>query len=131
MHLYPVHTITPARFSLAYRIQDRNKNLNAQPMENTNEMFTKITDLLKTETNTDTIIGQQFKLGEFNCFPVIPVDSGFTKVGPEPLGFLLTHNDNMRFVPAKRSTAVPGKLTGVLEKLNEGIKAQSVKKERK
>ena len=31
------------------------------------ELLKQITDFMKTEANTDTVIGKQFDLGEFKC----------------------------------------------------------------
>jgi uncharacterized spore protein YtfJ len=46
-------------------------------MNNLNEALEKITDFLKSEAKTETIIGQQFTLGEFTCVPVMSVGLGF------------------------------------------------------
>ena len=41
------------------------------------ELMEKITDFLKSETKTETVIGAQFDLGEFKCVPVIKRGMGF------------------------------------------------------
>ena len=45
-------------------------------MENFNESLDKMTEFLKTEAKTETIIGQQFQLGEFSCIPVMSIGLG-------------------------------------------------------
>ena len=41
------------------------------------ELIPQITEFLKNEANTETVIGKQFQLGEFSCVPVIRVGMGF------------------------------------------------------
>jgi uncharacterized spore protein YtfJ len=116
-------------------------------MENLNEMLEKITDFLKSEAKTETIMGQQFKLGEFTCVPVMSVGIGFgggkghgkedkTKdenggtggaggIGMGPVGFLVTRDHDIQFIaasPQKGLTAVVEKLPGLLEKFLESKK---------
>ena len=47
------------------------------------ELLGKITDFIKTEATTETVIGQPFDLGEFKCVPVIKVGMGFGSGGGE------------------------------------------------
>ena len=42
-------------------------------MNNLNEVLGKMTEFLKSEAMTETIIGQQFKLGEFTSVPVMSI----------------------------------------------------------
>ncbi len=83
------------------------------------ELMHEITDFIKSETKTDTVVGQQFKLGDFSCVPVIRVGMGFGSgggegedakkahgqgagagagVGIEPIGFLVTKGENITFL---------------------------------
>ena len=55
-------------------------------MENLDEMLGKLTEFLKSEAKTETIIGQQFQLGEFTCVPVISVGFGLGSGGGEGKG---------------------------------------------
>ncbi|GAA4941254.1 hypothetical protein GCM10023314_12840 [Algibacter agarivorans] len=87
------------------------------------ELLSKITDFIKTEAKTDTVVGEQFELGKFKCVPVIKVGMGFgsgagegveTKknarkgqgagggagVGIEPVGFLVTKEEEISFIEA-------------------------------
>ena len=41
------------------------------------ELIAKITDFIKSEAKTETVVGDQFELGEFKCVPVIKVGMGF------------------------------------------------------
>jgi len=85
------------------------------------ELLGQITDFIKTEAKTETVVGEQFELGQFKCVPVIKVGMGFgsgggegvetkTKVlkgqgagggagvGIEPIGFLVTKEDEISFI---------------------------------
>lgn len=88
------------------------------------EFLGKITEFIKTEANTETVIGEQFQLGEFKCVPVIKVGMGFGSgggegieakakkgqgmgagagVGIEPLGFLVTKENEISFIEAGKA----------------------------
>lgn len=110
-------------------------------MENVNDMIGKITEFLKSEAKTETIIGQQFKLGEFTCVPVMSIGLGFGAGGGEgkesskgegtgagggagigmgPVGFLATKGSEIQFIPARSSRGLSAafeKLPDILEKL--------------
>ncbi|WP_339895004.1 GerW family sporulation protein [uncultured Algibacter sp.] len=87
------------------------------------ELLGQITDFIKTEAKTETVVGEQFELGQFKCVPVIKVGMGFgtgggegieTKnkarkgqgagggagVGIEPIGFLVTKEEEISFIEA-------------------------------
>lgn len=111
-----------------------------------NEMLGKITEFLKSEAKTETVIGAQFQLGEFSCVPVMSIGMGFGSAGGEgkgkgsskgaaegegeggaagagggmaitPVGFLVSHGDQISFV-----TASSGKgLSAVFEKVPDLI----------
>lgn len=107
---------------------------------NFEEVLGKVTDFLQSEAKTETVIGEEFKLGEFTCVPVIRVGLGFgygggegvddkkahgsgsgagAGIGIEPLGFLVTRGPEISFVPARNSkglTAAFEKMPDVLEK---------------
>ena len=91
------------------------------------ELLKQITDFMKTEANTDTVIGKQFDLGEFKCVPVIKVGMGFGSgggenhekkdrsaegigagagVGIEPIGFLVTKGDHISFLEAGKTHGI-------------------------
>jgi uncharacterized spore protein YtfJ len=87
------------------------------------ELLGQITDFIKSEAKTETVVGEQFELGKFKCVPVIKVGMGFgsgggegaetkTKerkgqgvgagagVGIEPIGFLVTKEEEISFIEA-------------------------------
>ena len=55
-------------------------------MNNLNEVLGKMTEFLKTEAKTETIIGEQFKLGEYTCVPIMHIGLGFGGGGGEGKG---------------------------------------------
>lgn len=121
-------------------------------MDNLNEIFGKLTEFLKSEAKTETIIGQQFQLGEFSCVPVMSLGIGFgggggegkqsTKnegtgagagagIGMGPVGFLVTKGSDIQFIPASASKGlnaiferVPDLMEKFLDKKNETEKEQ-------
>jgi uncharacterized spore protein YtfJ len=122
-------------------------------MENFNDMLSKMTEFLKSEAKTETIIGQQFQLGEFTCVPVISVGMGFGGGGGEgkgsaenkgsgegtgaglggglgmgPIGFLVTKGSEIQFINAKKSSGLGAafeRLPDLLEKYMEGKNKES------
>ena len=53
---------------------------------NLEETVKQLTDFMKTEAKTDTVIGQAFQLGEFTCVPVIKFGMGLGYGGGEGHG---------------------------------------------
>lgn len=109
-------------------------------MNNINELLGEMTGFLKSEAKTETIIGQQFKLGEFTCVPVMSVGIGFGGGGGEgkgkakgtdegegtgagagaglgmtPVGFLATRGEEIQFIPVRTTKG----LAATFEKLPE------------
>jgi len=105
---------------------------------NFDETVQKLIEFLKTEAKTETVIGQSFQLGEFTCVPVIKFGIGLGYgagegkgdqngkakgegtgggtgggLGVEPIGFLVTRQDQLSFIPARN----PKGISGVFEKL--------------
>ena len=113
-------------------------------MTNLNDMLGKMSEFLKSEAKTETIIGQQFKLGEFTCVPVMSIGLGFGGGGGEgkgnaknagegegtgagggagmgmgPVGFLVTHGSEIQFIPTRASKGLGAafeKIPDLLEK---------------
>ncbi|WP_298262347.1 GerW family sporulation protein [uncultured Lutibacter sp.] len=113
------------------------------------ELLSKITDFIKSEAKTDTIMGEQFELGEFKCVPVIKVGMGFGSggaegseekskkgkgggagaagVGIEPVGFLVSRGDNISFLAAGKTqglAAIFEKVPDLIEKIIESQKKE-------
>jgi uncharacterized spore protein YtfJ len=109
--------------------------------ENFEDVLRKVTEFLKTEARTETVVGKEFKLGEFTCVPVIRVGLGFgygggegedkkhgghgegsgvgAGIGIEPQGFLVSRGKEISFVPSKASHGLAAafeKVPDVLEK---------------
>ena len=106
------------------------------------ELLGQITDFIKSEAKTETVVGESFDLGEFKCVPVIKVGMGFGSgggegadkksktlrgqgmgggagVGIEPIGFLVTKGDSISFLEAGKSHGLAAafeKMPDVLEK---------------
>lgn len=119
---------------------------------NFEETVKQLTDFLKTEAKTETVIGQSFQIGEFTCVPVIKFGIGLGygsgeghgeqpgrgkgegggigaggAVGITPIGFLATRNDKISFIPAGNTTGLSAafeKLPGVFEKFLETRKQE-------
>src|SRR4051812_16461215 len=104
-------------------------------MANIDDLIGKVTDFLRSEVKTETIIGQQFQLGEFTCVPVISIGLGFgggtgvhkgmhanknpdeedgtgtggaAGIGMSPVGFLATKGNDIQFIPASSSKGLSG-----------------------
>jgi uncharacterized spore protein YtfJ len=113
------------------------------------ELLKQITDFMKTEANTDTVVGKQFDLGEFKCVPVIKVGMGFgsgggdtqskkvTKgegmgagagVGIEPIGFLVTKGDHISFLEAGKTHGLAALFEKVPDLVEKIIKERSREK---
>jgi len=105
---------------------------------NLDETVKQLTDFLKTEAKTETVVGQSFQLGEFTCVPVIKFGIGLGYgsgegkggqqgkgngegigggagggLGVEPIGFLATRGDQISFIPTRNSKGI----TAAFEKL--------------
>lgn len=95
---------------------------------NFEETVKQLTDFLKSEAKTETVVGQSFSLGEFTCVPVIKFGMGLGYGGGEgsggmdgkgkgegmgsgagggigvvPMGFLVTRGDQVSFVSTHTS----------------------------
>ncbi len=111
------------------------------------DMVGRLTEFLKSETKTETVVGQPFQLGEFTCVPVIRMGMGMgfgsgeggdvksahgegggggAGFGIEPMGFLVSRGAEITFVPSKTSKGLNAafeKLPDILEKFVEQRKA--------
>ncbi|MGB5363023.1 MAG: spore germination protein GerW family protein [Aureibaculum sp.] len=105
------------------------------------ELLSQITEFIKSEAKTDTVVGEQFELGEFKCVPVIKVGMVFgsgggegteTKsrkgqgmgagagVGIQPIGFLVTKGDEISFLEAGKTHGLAAafeKVPDLIEKI--------------
>lgn len=113
---------------------------------NFDDVLAKVTDFLKSEAKTETVVGKEFKLGEFSCVPVIRVGLGFgygggegsaekqghgegsgagAGIGVEPMGFLVSRGAEISFVPSKSSRG----LSAAFEKMPEVLEKYFAKKQ--
>lgn len=117
---------------------------------NYEEVLRRLTDFLKSESSTETVIGKEFSLGAFTCVPVIRLGMGFgfgggegdmpgqtghgegsgagAGFGIEPMGFLVTQGQEISFVPTRSSkglTAAFEKMPDILEKFMANRSAQA------
>lgn len=126
-------------------------------MENkVDELLDKISEHVKEMIKTETIIGEEFKMGEYTCKPVIKVGVGFgsgagtgdddkSKVkgsgggagagmGIAPVGFLVTKGDEISFIPTNNKTGLSAmfeKIPDVVEKIAEMKNEKKDKKQTK
>lgn len=95
-------------------------------MANFEEQSSKILDQMKSVANTETVIGKEFKLGEYTCVPVISVKIGFGSGGGEgdsnkgkgtgggvgagvtvePIAFLVSRGDEISMMNVKKGKTV-------------------------
>lgn len=111
-------------------------------------MITEITDFMKSEAKTQTVVGESFELGEFSCIPVIRVGMGFgtgggegdapkqthgegaavgAGMGIEPIGFLVSRGDKISFVNTKTNKGLATafeKVPDLIEKYMSTRKSQ-------
>jgi uncharacterized spore protein YtfJ len=111
---------------------------------NVNELLDKITSHLKEMAKTDTIIGEEFTMGEYQCKPVIRVGTGFgtgsgtgddpkgkgsgkgtgggAGLGISPVGFLVSRKDEIAFISTEKKTGLSSlfdKMPEMMEKAME------------
>lgn len=112
---------------------------------NMEETVKQLTDFLKTEAKTETVVGQSFQMGEFSCVPVIKFGLGLGYgagegqggmegkakgegigggagggMGVTPIGFLVTRGDQISFISTQTSkglSAMFEKVPDLLEKM--------------
>lgn len=91
-----------------------------------NDLVTNLTDFLKQEAKTETVVGKEFKLGEFTCVPVMRLGMGVgygggeghddkksgegggggAGFGMDPIGFLVTRGGEISFVPSRQASGL-------------------------
>ncbi len=115
---------------------------------NFEEILPKITEFLKSEAKTETVVGKQFQLGEFNCVPVIRLGMGFgtgggegaapqqghgegmgmaSGMGIEPIGFLVSRGDQISFVSTKGKSGFASVFEKAPELLDKFLEQQMMK----
>jgi uncharacterized spore protein YtfJ len=114
-------------------------------------LLDKVSEHVKSLASTETVLGEEFKLGEFTCRPVIKVGTGFgsgvgsgtdpkTKnqgsgggagagIGVVPLGFLVTKGDEISFIPSDKKTALSSLLDKVPDLVEKVVEMKNKEKE--
>ena len=112
---------------------------------NFENMLQRLTEFIQKEAKTETVIGESFELGEFKCIPVIRVGIGFGSgggagdsnkmgkgegggagagIGIDPIGFLVSRNDEISFIPTRSNK----NLSAIFEQVPELLKNMMSKK---
>ena len=119
-------------------------------------LLDKVSEHVKSIASTETVLGEEFKLGEFTCRPVIKVGTGFGSgvgsgtdpksknqgsgggagagISVVPLGFLVTKGDEISFIPSDKKTALSAlfdKVPDLVDKIAEMKNKEKEKKEEK
>ena len=115
---------------------------------NIEELLDKLSGHVKSIASTDTVIGEEFTLGEYTCKPVIKVGTGFGSgigsgddpkkgkgtgggagagIGVVPLGFLVAKGDEISFVGVDKKTA----LSSLVEKVPDLVEKMAQMKKDK
>ncbi|KPL09191.1 MAG: sporulation protein [Bacteroides sp. SM23_62] len=119
------------------------------------ELLDKVSEHVKSIANTETVLGEEFKIGEFTCRPVIKVGTGFGSgagtgdepkskvkgsgggvgagIGIVPLGFLTAKGNEISFIPVDKKSALSTlfeKVPDLIEKMAE-MKTKEKEKEEK
>lgn len=108
----------------------------------------QITEFLQSEAKTETIVGDAFQLGEYNCIPVIRIGMGFgtaagegddkkqghgegggagVGMGMEPIGFLVSRNEQISFVSTKTNKGLAAAFEKVPDLLSKYLTTQNQK----
>ena len=117
---------------------------------NFDDVLSKVTDFLQGEAKTETVIGREFKLGEFTCVPVIRLGLGFgygggeggdpkqghgegsgagAGLGVQPIGFLVTRGEEIAFIQAHHSKGLAAAFEKVPDLLERFLDKPIEKKE--
>ena len=108
------------------------------------ELLDKISGHVKSLANTETVLGEEFTIGEFTCRPVIKFGTGFGSgtgtnddpkgkfkgsgggagagLGVVPLGFLTARGSEISFIPVDKKSALSTlfeKVPDLVEKMAE------------
>ena len=126
---------------------------------NIESLLDKVSGHVKSLASTETILGEEFTIGEFTCRPVIRVGTGFGSgagsgkdpksnkgtgggagagIGITPLGFLTTKGDQIYFIPSDKKTPlsslidkVPDLVEKVADMKNKKENKEEAKEEKK
>lgn len=122
---------------------------------NATELMDKITTHLKELARTETIMGEEFTMGEYQVKPVIKIGTGFASgsgngedpkskacghgtgggagLGISPVGFLISKKDEISFISAEKNKGLHTlfeRIPDIMEKAMEFKKAKEDKNEK-
>jgi len=108
------------------------------------ELLDKVSGHVKDLATTETVLGEEFKIGEFTCRPVVKIGTGFGSgagtgdepkskvkgsgggagagIGIVPLGFLTARGKEISFIAVDKKTALSTlfeKVPDLVEKMAE------------
>lgn len=113
---------------------------------NFESLLQRLTEFIQKEAKTETVVGEAFQLGDFTCVPVIRLALGFGSgggtgdapksgkgegggagagIGIDPIGFLVTKNDQISFINTHQSSG----LAAAFEKVPDLLMKMVNKKE--
>lgn len=117
------------------------------------ELSQSILEKIREMAKTETVIGEQFTLGEYTCVPVVRIGIGFGSgggsgdspkqgkgsgggagagIGVEPLGFLATRGSEIQMISVGKSNPLSSffeKMPDVAEKFADAFKGKGKNKE--
>ena len=123
---------------------------------NFEQLLDKLSENLKGMASTETILGEEFSIGDFTCRPVIKVGLGFGGgtgegdddkhrgkgkgvgagggIGVTPVGFLVTKGDDISFLPSDNKKGLQTlleKAPDLIEKIVDMKQKKEEKEEKK
>lgn len=112
---------------------------------NFEELLNSISSFIREEAKTETVVGEPFRLGNYDCIPVIRVGMGFgtgsgtgederkkagegmgagAGMGIDPIGFLVAKDDEISFISTKSNKGLAATFEKVPELINKYFELQ-------
>ncbi|NND07129.1 MAG: sporulation protein [Saprospiraceae bacterium] len=112
------------------------------------QLIDRIASFIKDEARTETVVGDSFTLGEYECIPVIRVGLGFgtgggegddekdrhgtgmgagAGMGIDPIGFLVARGDEISFVSTRNNKGLASTFEKVPELLAKFLESREAK----
>jgi uncharacterized spore protein YtfJ len=119
---------------------------------NYQETINRILDDIKSLAKTETVIGEQFQLGEFTCVPIIKIGLGFGTglgsgsepkkgqgsgggagggIGISPIAFLVTKGDEISVLSLDKKKGLSGIFEKVPDLMEKFIEIKSKEDDKK
>jgi len=122
---------------------------------NVESLLNNVSEHVKSIASTETVLGEEFTLGDFTCRPVIKVGTGFGSgsgkgkdpktnadgsgagagagIGVVPVGFLVAKGEEISFIPSDKKTGLTAlfdKVPDLVERMAD-MKSKTDKEEKK